>query len=183
MPWVSRSISFRQLLNQFSDNSSERMIGDLLHQTKAGRTTLVVAHRLSSIRNADVIIALDQGQVIECGTHDQLMKKNGLYYRSVSSQEREEENCVDETKDRVCSTPKWCSSHTSIAMKEKKETEDRSFSLPFLFEILRLNRPEVHWIVLGCFTSLIFGATTPVRSSQIDPIQSLSPLVLFVSLL
>ena len=110
------------------------MIEDLLHRTKAGRTTVVIAHRLSSIRNADVIMALDQGQLVERGTHDQLMEKNGLYYRLVTSQEREQENRDGETKGGICATPKWCSSHTSIAMKENEETEDRAFSLPFLFE-------------------------------------------------
>ena len=139
---------------------------DLLHRTKDQRTTIVIAHRLSSIRNADVIMALDRGQVVECGTHEQLMEKNGLYHQLVTSQEREQDNRENETKGRACAKPKWRSSRTSIAMPDDEETDDRSFSLPFLFEMLRLNRPELHWIVLGCFTSLIFGATTPVRPER-----------------
>ena len=168
VPWAKRSISSRQLLNPSSDNFSERMIEDLLHRTKADRTTIVVAHRLSSIRNGDVIMALDQGQRVECETHDRLTEKNGLYHRLVTSQEREQENHDGETKDGVCLTPKWCSSHTSSAMKENEETEDQAFSLPSLFEMLRLNRPELHWIVLGSFTSLVFGANTPVKTSEIS---------------
>jgi ABC-type multidrug transport system fused ATPase/permease subunit len=44
-----------------------------------GRTTLVIAHRLSTIRNADQIVVMAQGQVVEAGTHDQLVAKDGYY--------------------------------------------------------------------------------------------------------
>ena len=50
-----------------------------LLQVRLGRTTIVIAHRLSSIRNADVILVMDKGVIIEKGTHSELLTKNGLY--------------------------------------------------------------------------------------------------------
>ena len=47
---------------------------------------MVIAHRLSTVRNADLIVALDKGQVVESGTHDELMAKEGLYFNLVSLQ-------------------------------------------------------------------------------------------------
>ena len=51
-----------------------------------GRTTVVIAHRLSTIRDADNILVLDQGQVVEQGTHQQLLDRGGLYAQLVSAQ-------------------------------------------------------------------------------------------------
>ena len=61
------------------DSSTEREIQESLDRVSKGRTTLVIAHRLSTIVNADNILVLEDGKIKEQGTHDTLLKKNGLY--------------------------------------------------------------------------------------------------------
>jgi ABC-type bacteriocin/lantibiotic exporter with double-glycine peptidase domain len=83
------------------DNTSERVVQDALDRAKEGRTTIVIAHRLSTIRNADLIIGLERGQVIEYGTHDDLMERKGLYYELVTAQtQKEKEKVVDPEADK-----------------------------------------------------------------------------------
>jgi ATP-binding cassette, subfamily B, bacterial HlyB/CyaB len=62
------------------DAESERIIQNNLGEISQGRTTLIIAHRLSTVRNADMILVLDKGILIEQGTHDDLMNRRGHYY-------------------------------------------------------------------------------------------------------
>lgn len=62
------------------DAESERIIQTNLHKIRQGRTTLIIAHRLSTVRNADLILALDRGILVESGTHEELMSLKGYYY-------------------------------------------------------------------------------------------------------
>ncbi len=61
------------------DTNTEQLIQAALEQASKGRTTIVIAHRLSTIRDADIIHVMQDGQVVESGTHDQLMEKAGAY--------------------------------------------------------------------------------------------------------
>ena len=68
------------------DTESEKVVQEALDKARTGRTTLVVAHRLSTIRTADIIVAIEEGRVKEMGTHDELMVKEGLYHSLVTRQ-------------------------------------------------------------------------------------------------
>ncbi len=61
------------------DAQSEQLVQEALDRLSAGRTTIVVAHRLATIQKADMILVLDKGQIVETGTHRSLLEKNGLY--------------------------------------------------------------------------------------------------------
>jgi ATP-binding cassette subfamily B protein len=68
------------------DTESERAIKENMDQLLEGRTSFVIAHRLSTIREADVILVLEKGKLVEQGSHDELMKRQGLYYYLCSQQ-------------------------------------------------------------------------------------------------
>jgi len=71
------------------DNTTEILIQQALDELCKGRTTLVVAHRLSTIKNADRIAVVSGGSIVEAGSHEQLMEQNGLYARLYALQFRE----------------------------------------------------------------------------------------------
>ncbi len=71
------------------DNTTEILIQSALDELCKGRTTLVVAHRLSTIKNADEIAVIDKGTIIEQGSHSELMEKNGVYFTLYNQQFRE----------------------------------------------------------------------------------------------
>jgi ABC-type multidrug transport system fused ATPase/permease subunit len=68
------------------DTESEQLIQASMATLLAGRTTFVIAHRLSTVRRADLILLMEEGRIIERGTHDELMDRRGTYYEMVQRQ-------------------------------------------------------------------------------------------------
>jgi ABC-type multidrug transport system fused ATPase/permease subunit len=71
------------------DSKTEAVILDALDRLMVGRTTFMIAHRLSTVRRADVILVLDRGRLVERGTHDDLLRRNGLYKQLHNMQTRQ----------------------------------------------------------------------------------------------
>ncbi|TKR64356.1 hypothetical protein L596_024906 [Steinernema carpocapsae] len=88
------------------DTESEAIVQKALESASHGRTTVMIAHRLSTVRNADKIIVFDHGNIVEFGNHSELMEKNGVYRQLVKAQEIEEgeEDTVMEDVDPIIIT-------------------------------------------------------------------------------
>ncbi len=74
------------------DNESERLVETALERLLVGRTTLIIAHRLSTVQRADRLVVLDRGQIVEEGTHAELLRRGGVYARLFQMQWRHDED-------------------------------------------------------------------------------------------
>merc|ERR1719483_1975780 len=174
------------------DTESEKVVQAALDNARTGRTTIVVAHRLSTIRTADTIVAIDAGKVKEVGTHNELMANKDLYYSLVMRQiagknettqnklypkiEVEEEGNEPNNLVRMDSAVKLTrqlSRRLSRRMSTVKEMKDRTVSesqdvkeeeLPQIkmIRILKKNRPEFIYILIGVLSSCGMGAVMPL---------------------
>ena len=68
------------------DTRTEELVQKAMDKLTIGRTSFIIAHRLSTIKNADLILVMNEGNIIEQGTHDELMKKGGFYEKLYNSQ-------------------------------------------------------------------------------------------------
>ncbi|XP_058065127.1 multidrug resistance protein homolog 49 isoform X1 [Anopheles bellator] len=151
------------------DPNSERRVQDALERASKGRTTLVVSHRLSTITNADKIVYIDRGIVMEQGTHDTLMAARGLYYELVvasgSQKAAEDEDTsggpandgspshsVEDSSDDESDSGK---------SEEKCEEEQEEVYPVSLMRLLKLNSPEWPYILFGCAAAIVVGASFP----------------------
>lgn len=80
------------------DNQSEYEVQEALNKLSGKRTIVVIAHRLSTIKNADVIVTMDRGEIVETGTHNQLMLNQGLYYDLYQQSKLHPGEDIDENK-------------------------------------------------------------------------------------
>jgi ATP-binding cassette subfamily B protein len=82
------------------DAQSEQVVQQALERLASGRTTLVIAHRLSTIRNADKIIVMDKGQIVDTGSHEELLTRGGLYADLYNLQFRDGKTVSDPKRPR-----------------------------------------------------------------------------------
>jgi ABC-type multidrug transport system fused ATPase/permease subunit len=80
------------------DTQTEEALQKALKVLMEGRTTFIIAHRLSSVRNADLVLVMDKGCIAQSGTHDSLIKEGGLYQEIIKMQLNQFEESIDESE-------------------------------------------------------------------------------------
>ncbi|KAA8575941.1 hypothetical protein EYC84_006106 [Monilinia fructicola] len=159
------------------DTKTEASVQSALNASSTTRTTIIVAHRLSTVREADNIVVLKSGKVVEQGTHTELMDCRGPYYDLVKAQRAiEEEEDIDHEEENV---KQISTAETDIEKGEFSDTEvteippgehsiqeqSSSYSLLSMVTfVLRLNAKEWHYILLGLFCSVIAGVEEPASA-------------------
>ena len=152
------------------DNQSEKEVQEALDNiSNSYVTTLIIAHRLSTIKNADIIYALKSGQVVEKGTHQELLEKNGYYANLVKSQIGTEDNNknIEKLKSFKKSISKKFSTKFSKILeheelkKEEKVITNQKIKVKFT-EILELLSDRKLDLILGTIGGFIYGAGTPL---------------------
>ncbi|NWU88536.1 MDR1 protein, partial [Upupa epops] len=169
------------------DTESESVVQAALDKAREGRTTIVVAHRLSTVRNADLIAVFEGGVITEQGSHFELLDKKGIYYKLVNMQAIEAE--VPSEKDENALSVKKsesepeCEESLTIGLRRRStrrsikrpaaqndESDEKTSSsnevvppAPFL-KILKLNKPEWPYFVVGTLSAVINGALQPAFS-------------------
>ena len=148
------------------DNKSEKEVQRALdHISERNVTTVIIAHRLSTIKNADLIYAIRDGQVLESGTHEELLAKQGYYYGLVKSQVGQDEEEKNNENLKKSGSIKVLSQHSSrINYQEVQRAHDEivakeGVSHGEMFKLLRNNKCDV---VGGIIGSLFAGAITPL---------------------
>uniref|UniRef100_A0A8C6MNP3 Multidrug resistance protein 1 n=1 Tax=Moschus moschiferus TaxID=68415 RepID=A0A8C6MNP3_MOSMO len=168
------------------DTESEAVVQVALDKARGGRTTIVIAHRLSTVRNADVIAGLDDGVIVEEGNHDELMGKRGIYFKLVTMQTKGNELELESTpgeslsktddlytssEDLRSSLIRRKSTRRSIRGSQSQdrklsteETLDESVPPVSFWRILKLNITEWPYFVVGVFCAIINGGLEPAFS-------------------
>ncbi|PVH66499.1 hypothetical protein PAHAL_1G264000 [Panicum hallii] len=163
------------------DTKSEHAVQAALDLASAGRTTIVVAHRLSTVRNADMIAVMQSGEVQEQGSHDDLIaNENGLYSTLIRLQKTKDSGEVNETSgistvsaavgqsnrhsmSRRFSWPLRSSSARSVGdAKHDGNIEKPNLSAPSFRRLLMLNAPEWKQALVGSFSAVLFGSIQPI---------------------
>jgi len=148
------------------DTQSEALVQAALDDinNKKNITTVVVAHRLSTIQNADIIVAFEDGNVKEKGTHEDLMELKGLYYslveRQTTGDDAGKDNKLKTAEEKMEKKEKKSDRKESMVIKEDQELTESRFKL--YRRLLALNMPELPYILFGLLGAVGFGITSPL---------------------
>lgn len=162
------------------DSESEKLVQNALDQASMGRTTLVVAHKLSTIKNADLIAVVSSGSIVEVGTHNELIDTNGHYARlaklqrqiSVLDQEQGLEgagvsSAARSSAGRKSTARSSPASFASPLQINATTPPPPSYPSPSFSRMISLNSPEWKQGLIGSLSAIIFGTVQPIYALTI----------------
>uniref|UniRef100_A0A8V1A647 Bile salt export pump n=1 Tax=Gallus gallus TaxID=9031 RepID=A0A8V1A647_CHICK len=123
------------------DNESEAIVQEALQKAHLGRTAISIAHRLSAVKAADVIIGFEHGRAVERGTHEELLKRKGVYFMLVTLQSKGDSTLTRAAKECKC----------------LEDVKPVSFA-----RILKYNASEWPYMVIGSLGAAVNGALSPL---------------------
>ncbi|CAF3982099.1 unnamed protein product [Adineta steineri] len=147
------------------DSSSEKLVQETLDRATQNRTTIIVAHRLSTIRYADWIIVIKEGSIVEQGSHDDLMTIKQFYYELVNKQQMKlisseiRKVHVAEEIDQPVINDIQLSNNVEETITEVPQTDSNSFYS--LMKLFKLNAPEWPYLLIVCLTGILSGGSYP----------------------
>uniref|UniRef100_A0A668AU52 ATP-binding cassette, sub-family B (MDR/TAP), member 11a n=1 Tax=Myripristis murdjan TaxID=586833 RepID=A0A668AU52_9TELE len=164
------------------DNESEAVIQEALNKVQMGRTTISVAHRLSTIKNAEVIVGFEHGQAVERGTHSELLERQGIYFTLVTLQKDGTSKVAESTgrgslrlrssshlsndfePDEVTSYSDQCNLKilSDGETSPEKNCEEEHVEPAAMTRILKYNQKEWPYMVLGSLGAAINGSVNPL---------------------
>ncbi|KAF8667429.1 hypothetical protein HU200_053116 [Digitaria exilis] len=158
------------------DSESEKLVQQALDKASMGRTTLIIAHKLSTVKNADQIAVLDGGTIAEIGTHNELINKGGPYARLVELQKKvnyinqESEQFRAQSMAMTSISDPNVSSSSPLPFTTAASIKDDYVippSAPSFFRLLAMNAPEWRWAVIGSLSALVYGSLQPIYATTI----------------
>ncbi|KAG6526620.1 putative ABC transporter B family member 8 [Zingiber officinale] len=156
------------------DSESEKLVQNALDQASMGRTTLVVAHKLSTIKNADQIAVVDCGRIVEIGTHDELIAEKNSHYSRLVKLQRIPSNLDPEPESfRPSSVARSSASRLSLTKASPAFSEDQSTAsvaaspAPSFSRLIAMNAPEWKQAVVGSLSAVVFGSVQPIYAFSI----------------
>ncbi|KAK1550978.1 hypothetical protein Q3G72_028162 [Acer saccharum] len=161
------------------DSHSEKAVQDALNQASIGRTTIIISHRLSALRNVDLIAVIQSGEVVESGFHDELMGRRGSYSGMVQlqrviisdnnasttkSMESNSSDFLDKgtpgTEHKTIESDMQISSHDKITNQLQEDPKGS----PSLWYLMCMTVSEWKSTVLGCIGGVCYGMIQPLNS-------------------
>ncbi|KAJ8098949.1 P-loop containing nucleoside triphosphate hydrolase protein [Lipomyces tetrasporus] len=152
------------------DTESEEVVQSALDRAAKERTTIVIAHRLSTIKDADKIIVMSKGEIVEQGTHHELMALNGIYFNLVQSQQMQQSKSTEiEEKDDYQTAVDLVRTMSLVHEKEDVEGNDINDTRLYGFWkcagwIARESCPELRVVLVGIMFASITGLSNPIQA-------------------